>query len=197
ALERQTATAEILKVITSSPSDVQPVFDAIAHSANRLIGGFSAAVFRYLDDKIHLAAFTPTDAEGDAVLQSSFPAPLAEFPPYHLTREGVPAELPDTELEPAARDIARARGYRSMLFAPLMNEGEAVGIITVTRVAPGPFGEQHTRLLQMFADQAVIAIKNVRLFNETREAMERHTATSDLLKVTAPSPSDVPPVFDA
>src|SRR6185503_11403931 len=88
ALQRQTATAEILKVIASSPSDVQPVFDAIAHSAKRLIGGFSAAVFRYIDGKIHLAAFTPTDPAGDAVLQSSFPVPLEEFPPYRLTRDG-------------------------------------------------------------------------------------------------------------
>src|SRR5262249_6649325 len=154
ALKRQTATADILKVIAASPSDVQPVFDAIVHSANRLIGGFSTAAFRYSDGKIHLAGFTPTDAEGDAVLQSSFPVPLEQFPAYQRTRSGAPAELPDTELEPAARDIARARGYRSMLFAPLMDEGEAVGIITVTRIAPGPFGEQHTRLLQMFADQA-------------------------------------------
>jgi GAF domain-containing protein len=203
ALERQTATAEILKVIASSPSDVQPVFDAIAHSANRLIGGFSAAVFRYVDRKIHLAAFTPTDTEGDSVLQSSFPVPLAKFPPYHLTREGTPAELPDTELEPAARDIARARGYRSMLFAPLMNEGEAVGIITVTRVAPGAFGEQHTRLLQMFADQAVIAIKNVRLFNEVQqrtedlsEALQQQTATADVLKVISRSAFDLETVLN-
>jgi GAF domain-containing protein len=203
ALERQTATADILKVIASSPSDVQPVFDAIAHSANRLIGGFSAAVFRYIDDKIHLAAFTPTDAEGDAVLQSSFPAPLAEFPPYQLTREGAPAELPDTELEPAARDIARARGYRSMLFAPLMNDGEAVGIITVTRVAAGSFGEQHVRLLQMFADQAVIAIENVRLFEEVQartrdleESLQHQTATSDVLQAIGSSMADAQPAFD-
>jgi GAF domain-containing protein len=203
ALERQTATAEILKVIASSPSDVQPVFDAIAHSANRLIGGFSAAVFRYVGGKIHLAAFTPTDAAGDAVLQSSFPAPPEEFPPYQLTREGAPAELPDTDLEPAARDIARARGYRSMLFAPLMNDGEAVGIITVTRVAPGPFGEQHVRLLQMFADQAVIAIENVRLFDEVQaktrdleEALQQQTATADVLKVISRSAFDLEAVMN-
>jgi two-component system, NtrC family, sensor kinase len=204
ALERQTATADILKVIASSPSDVQPVFDAIAHSANRLIGGFSAAVFRYSDGRIHLAAFTPTDAKGDAVLQSSFPVPLAEFPPYQLTRDGAPVELPDTDLEPAARDIARARGYRSMLFAPLMNDGAAIGIITVTRVAPGPFGEQHTRLLQMFADQAVIAIKNVGLFNEVQqrtddlsEALQQQTATAEVLKVIASSPTEVKPALQA
>jgi GAF domain-containing protein len=204
ALKRQTATADILKVIASSPSDVQPVFDTIVHSANRLIGGFSTAVFRYGDGKIHLAAFTPTDTEGDAVLQSSFPVPLEQFPPYHLTLNGAPAELPDTETEPAARDIARSRGYRSMLFAPLMNEGAAVGIITVTRVAPGPFGEQHTRLLQMFADQAVIAIRNVGLFDEVQqrtedlsEALQQQTATADVLKVISRSAFDLETVLDA
>jgi GAF domain-containing protein len=197
ALERQTATAEVLKVMAGSPSDVQPVFEAVVASANRLIGGFSTAMFRFVDDQIHLSAFTPTDPAGDAVLQSSFPKPSAEFPPYHLVLNGAPAELVDTELEPAARDIARARGYRSMLFAPLMNESKAVGIVTVTRRAPGSFGEPHVRLLQMFAAQSVIAIENVRLFNETREALERQTATADILKVIASSPSDVQPVFEA
>ena len=197
ALERQTATADILKVIASSPSDVRPVFETIVHSANRLIGGFSTALFRYSDGQIHLAAFTPTDAEGDGVLQSSFPVPGEQFPPYRLTRQGAPAELADTELEPAARDIARARGYRSMLFAPLMNDSEAVGLITVTRAAPGAFGEQHTRLLQMFAAQAVIAIKNTGLFNDVKEALERQTATAEILKVIASSPSDTAPVFEA
>ena len=177
ALERQTATADVLKVIAGSPSDVQPVFEAIVASANRLIGGFSTAMFRYVDDQIHLSAFTPTDPAGDAVLQSSFPMPLDQFPPYQLVRNGAPAELVDTELEPAARDIARARGYRSMLFAPLMNEGKAVGIITVTRRAPGSFGEPHVRLLQMFAAQSVIAMENVRLFNETKEALEQQKAS--------------------
>ena len=83
-----------------------------------------------------------------------------------------------------------------MLFAPLMSEGRAIGIIIVTRRTTGAFGEHHVRLLQTFADQAVIAIENMRLFNETREALERQTATSDILKVIASSPSDVQPVFD-
>ena len=197
ALERQTATADILKVMAASPSDVQPVFDAIAANANRLIGGFSTAVLRYVDGAAHLAAFTPTDPAGDRVLQASFPVPFAQFPPYSLVADGAAAQLPDTEIEPAARDIARARGYRSMLFAPLMSEGEAIGIIITTRRATGAFTEHHVRLLQTFADQAVIAIKNVSLFNATREALERQTATADILKVIAASPADVTPVFQA
>ncbi|WP_049820036.1 GAF domain-containing sensor histidine kinase [Bradyrhizobium japonicum] len=172
ALERQTATADILKVMAASPSDVQPVFDAIAANANRLIGGFSTAVLRYVDGAAHLAAFTPTDPAGDRVLQASFPVPFARFPPYGLVANGTAAQLPDTELEPAARDIARARGYRSMLFAPLMSEGEAIGIIIATRRATGAFAEHHVRLLQTFADQAVIAIKNVSLFNEVARRTE-------------------------
>jgi two-component system NtrC family sensor kinase len=197
ALERQTATADILKVMAASPSDMQPVFDAIAANANRLIGGFSTAVLRYIDGAAHLAAFTPTDPAGDRVLQSSFPVPFAQFPPYRLVANGVAAQLPDTEVEPAARDIARARGYRSMLFAPLMSDGAAIGVIIATRRATGAFGEHHVRLLQTFADQAVIAIKNVSLFNTTREALERQTATADILKVIAASPADVTPVFQA
>ncbi|MBR0971016.1 MULTISPECIES: GAF domain-containing sensor histidine kinase [Bradyrhizobium] len=196
-LERQTATADILKVMAASPSDVQPVFDAIAANANRLIGGFSTAVLRYIDGAAHLAAFTPTDAAGDRALQASFPVPFAQFPPYQLVADGAAAQLPDTELEPAARDIARARGYRSMLFAPLMGEGEAIGVIIATRRATGAFTLHHVRLLQTFADQAVIAIKNVSLFNATREALERQTATADILKVIAASPADVTPVFQA
>ena len=80
ALERQTATAEVLKVIASSPSDVQPVFDAIAASANRLLGGFSTTVIRFVGDALHLVAFTPTNAAADEALQAAFPRPIADFP---------------------------------------------------------------------------------------------------------------------
>src|SRR5712671_3515993 len=197
ALERQTATADILKVIASSPSDVQPVFEAIATSANRLIGGFSTSVLRFVDGVSHLAAFTPTNPAADEALEASFPRPLAEFPPFELVREGEAAQVIDTELESGPRDLARLRGYRSMLFAPLMSNGAPIGMIGVTRREPGSFADHHVQLLQTFADQAVIAIENTRLFNETREALERQTATADILKVIASSPSDVQPVFNA
>ncbi|WP_187437011.1 GAF domain-containing protein [Bradyrhizobium rifense] len=195
-LERQTATADILRVMAASPSDVQPVFDAIAANANRLIGGFSTAVLRYIDGAAHLAAFTPGDPAGDRVLQESFPVPFAQFPAYQLTANGESAELPDTEIEPAARDIARARGFRSMLFTPLMSEGEAKGVIIATRRTTGAFTEHHVRLLQTFADQAVIAIKNVRLFNATKEALERQTATAEVLKVISRSAFNLQAVLD-
>ena len=199
ALERQTATADILKVIASSPSDTRPVFDAIASAANRLLGGFSTAVFRLSDDIVHLAAFTPTNPVADEALKADFPRPVDDFEPIQLTKPGEPFPVPDTEEIPHVRirDIARLNGFRSMLFVPMMNHGAPIGVIAVTRAEPGAFASSHVQLLQTFADQAVIAIENTRLFNETQEALERQTATADILKVIASSPSDVQPVFDA
>jgi GAF domain-containing protein len=199
ALERQTATADILKVIASSPDDVQPVFEAIAANANRLIGGFSTAVIRFIDGMAHLAAFTPLNPEADAVLKASLPGPTANFPPFEFTLRGVPTQIEDTEVFADERllAISRARGFRSALYAPLMNGSLPIGVIGVTRVSPGKFAPHHVQLLQTFADQAAIAIQNVRLFNETKEALERQTATADILKVIASSPDNVQPVFEA
>ena len=206
ALERQTATADILKVIAGSPTDVQPVFDAIASSANTLIGGFSATVLRYAGETLHLAAFTPTNPTADEALVASFPRPLAEFPPVKLTCDGRTAAFADTESEgvPAwNRDLARLRGYRSMLFTPLMSNGGPIGMISVTRKEPGPFAPHHVQLLRTFADQAVIAIDNVRLFDKVQartrdltEALQQQTATAAVLKVISRSAFDLQPVLD-
>ena len=201
ALERQTGTAEILKVIAGSPSDVQPVFEAIASSSNRLIGGFSTAVFRIVDNALHLVAFTPTNAAADEALTTSFPRPLADFPLFDRVRDGEGVQIADTEsgsnVPPTTRDLARLRGYRAMLFTPLIRERVTIGMISVTRKEPGPFAAHHVQLLQTFADQAVIAIENVRLFNETKEALERQTATTEVLQVINASPGDLVPVFNA
>jgi two-component system NtrC family sensor kinase len=183
ALERQTATADILKVIASSPSDVQPVFEAIAVSANRLIGGFSSTVFRIIDGIAYLKAFTPTTPAADEVLIATFPRPVADFPPFRMAQAGEVTQVPDTEaLSDDILNIARARGFRSMLFAPLMNDGMSIGLIAVTRLEPGSFADHHVQLLRTFADQAVIAIENVRLFNEVQERTRELSASLDELR---------------
>src|ERR1700716_2613977 len=206
ALERQTATAEILKVIASSPSDTTPVFEAIANSAKRLLGGFSTAVFRLLDGTVHLAAFTPTHPAADAALKADFPQPVENFEAFRLAQHGEPIAITDTEEVSHAplREIARLHGFRSMLWVPMMNGGVTIGVISVTRVQPGAFADQHVQLLQTFADQAVIAIENTRLFNEVRqrtedlaESLQQQTATSEILGVISSSPGDLAPVFDA
>ncbi|MFY9952565.1 GAF domain-containing protein, partial [Bradyrhizobium sp.] len=205
ALERQTATADVLKVIASSPSDTQPVFEAIATSANRLIGGFSSTVFRFIDGVAHLKAFTPTTPAADEILQAAFPQPVAVFAPFQMAQAGEVAQIPDTEaFTDELLDISRARGYRSMLFAPLMNDGVSIGFIAVTRVQPGNFADHHVQLLRTFADQAVIAIENARLFEEVQartqelsESLEQQTATSEVLGVISSSAGDLAPVFEA
>jgi two-component system, NtrC family, sensor kinase len=204
ALERQTATAEILKVIASSPSDVQPVFEAIATSAKSLIGAFSAVVFRFIDGVAHVAAFTPTTSGADQLLKASFPRPVAEFPPFERAHAGGIAQVPDTEAEPDPRmkQLARTRGFRSVLNAPLMGKVTPLGMITVTRRDPGAFADHHVQLLQTFADQAIIAIENARLFKEVQartrdltESLEQQTATSEVLEVISASTGELEPVF--
>ena len=181
ALERQTATADILKVIASSPDDVQPVFEAIAERAKRLVGAHATTVLRVVGDRFELGAFTPVSEEADATLRASFPLSIANNPQFEMAYRGEITEVTDTESEMYAyakiRDIARARGFRSRVLVPLRSDNGTVGAISVTRTEPGSFAAHHVQLLQTFADQAVIAIQNVRLFNETQGgagAADRH-----------------------
>jgi signal transduction histidine kinase len=170
AREQQAATAEILKVIASSPSDVQPVFEAIASSANRLIGGFSTAVHRVIDDINHLVAFTPTNPESDEALKAAFPRHRSERPHVALVENGETAQIADAETADAqTRQLARARGWRSVTFTPLMSQGTLIGYIACTRRETGVLADHHVQLLRTFADQAVIAIENARLLKELRQ----------------------------
>jgi GAF domain-containing protein len=198
AREQQAATADILKVIATSPTDTAPVFEAIVRSAKRLLGGYSSGVYRIVDGILHLEAFTPLNPKADEALRNSFPVPISEFPQLSLIEKGQSYQYADTENAPAIQTrIARARGFRSILLTPLMHDGTNVGLVVVTRTETGPFADHYVELMKTFADQAVIAIENVRLFNETQQALERQTATADILKVIASSPDDVQPVFEA
>jgi signal transduction histidine kinase len=204
ALEQQTATSEILRVISSSPTDAQPVFDTIARNTARLCGdGSWAIVTRYDGERVHLVA--QHNARGDAAdMERLFPIPLSE--PSSQTRaiiERSVVHIPDVEQEEAVRERARTVRSRSLLTAPLLREGEPIGSISASKAAPGAFSDAQIALLQTFADQAVIAIENVRLFKEVEarnrdltEALEQQTATSDILRTIAQSQTDAQPVFD-
>jgi PAS domain S-box-containing protein len=205
AREQQAATAEILKVIASSPDDVQPVFEAIAASAKRLMGGYSAAMFRFIDGVAYLKAFTPTTPEANETLHNDFPMPVSNFPLAQQVLNGGTEQIPDTETSKEFQiRIARARGFRSIMFSPLMHQGTAIGMITITRREPGRFADHHVQLLRTFADQAVIAIENTRLFNEVQaksnalaEALTYQSASGNILSVIASSPTKVEPALQA
>jgi GAF domain-containing protein len=201
ALDQQTATSDILRVISQSQTDVQPVFDAIVASAVRLLGGHMGALTRVSGDQIELAALTSTDAAGDASLRTLFPQPLhSEAPHAQVIRDRAPLNVADSLTDPrvpeAVRASARARGYRGWVAVPLLRPDGAVGTIAVTRPEAGGFTDEEIALLKTFADQAVIAIENVRLFTELEGRNRDLTATAEILRVISSSPTDVQPVFD-
>ena len=185
ALEQQTATSEILRVISSSPTDVQPVFDAIAESAMRLCGASSSGVLRFDGELVHIVALGNVNPDGAAALRSAFPMPpnrQSASTRAILTRDivHVPDVFDDPEYGIATQ--AQAGGFRSVLSVPMLRAGKAIGGVTVGRPSPGRFSESQITLLNTFADQAVIAIENVHLFTELQSRTAELTRSVGELK---------------
>src|SRR5262245_44106992 len=189
ALEHQTATSEVLGIISRSPTGVQPVLDAIAESAARVCG---------IDD-VHLRL-----REGNTmVLRAHFgPAPLGRVeisidePRYRWMREHGTVHIPDVHAQNNFPSFGSLSGLRTFLAVPLRQQGEFIGTLSGRRTEVHPFTPVQIKLLETFADQAVIAIENVRLFQELKESLEQQTATSEILGVIASSPTDIQPVLD-
>jgi GAF domain-containing protein/anti-sigma regulatory factor (Ser/Thr protein kinase) len=200
--EQQAATGRILRVISSSPTNLQPVFAEIAASAARLCDAYDASIFQMNGDVLRLVANHGSIPPDDTL-------PLTpEVVVGRAVLDGRTIQIADLQVEtgeyPVGSDRARLLGYRTILAVPLIRAGDAIGVIAVRRTEARPFTDKQIALLETFADQAVIAIENTRLFEaeqaskrELQVSLEQQTATADVLKVISRSALDVQKVLDA
>jgi GAF domain-containing protein len=199
SLEQQTATSEVLRVISSSAADIQPVFEIIGERAEKLCDAEISVVSMVDGEVIRLASIHGVTKEGIEAVRSVFPMHLDdETITARAIRTRSVCHVPDVLGDPEYqnKETARASGYRGCLGVPMVRDGLVVGAIFVARRRPGLFATTQVQLLKTFADQAVVAIENARMFNETREALEQQTATSEVLSVISSSPGELEPVFE-
>jgi signal transduction histidine kinase len=207
ALEQQTATADVLKVISRSALDVQRVLDALVESAARLCDAYDAVIFQVFGDGMRLVAHHGQIPLAGPVGQHTVPLVpglIAGRAIIDRRTIHVADVLTQADEYPESGSHALKFGYRTALGAPLVHAGEAIGVILIRRTEVRPFTERQLELVNTFADQAVIAIENSRLFEQVQartrdltEALEQQTATSEVLNVISRSPTDAQPVFDA
>jgi signal transduction histidine kinase len=206
ALAQQAATSEILRVISTSPADVQPVFETIVRNAVVLCGSLFANVFRFDGELLHFAAGHNVGPSYVELLRAKYPMrPDSSQVSGRVLLSGSVVRLEDVLADPDYdQRFPQAMGWRRMLGVPMLRWGDPLGAIVVGWAEPGPILTAQEELLKQFADQAVIAIENVRLFEaeqertrELTEALERQTATSEVLQVISSSPGELQPVFEA
>ena len=206
SLEQQTAISEILRVISSSPTDVQPVLDAVAERAAHLCDApFAFVVLVVEGDQLRPRPIIPSNGRIRLRQSGRLKGPFTLSRGYVIGRAVLDREtihfadiLPLLDSEyPDAKPIQERFGFRAILAVPLMREGGAYGVILLWRTRAAAVLADQIALVQTFARQAAIAIDNVRLFNETKEALEQQTAISEILRAISSSPTDVQPVLDA
>jgi GAF domain-containing protein len=205
SLEEQTATSDVLKVISTSPGELQPVFDAMLAKAARICDASFGNIFRRDGDGLHLVGTHNTPpALAEARRRTPVqPDPNGPFGRMLVTKTVV--HIPDLAAEdvyaeqrhPGAVTAVELGGVRTVLLVPMLKENELVGVFSLYRQEVRPFTDKQIALVQNFASQAVIAIENARLLNELRESLQEQTATSEVLQVINSSPGDLEPVFAA
>ena len=207
SLGQQAATSEILRVISSSPSDAQPVFETIVRNAVSLCGSLFANVFRFDGELLHFVAGHNVGPSYVELLRAKYPMrPDASQVAGRVLLTKSVVQLEDALADPDYDQRfphAMGMGWRRMFGVPMLRHGDPLGVIVVGWGEPGPVSIVHEALLKQFADQAVIALENVRLFKaeqqrtrELSESLEQQTATSEVLRVISSSPGDLRPVFE-
>jgi two-component system NtrC family sensor kinase len=195
----QAAANDVLKVMSASPGDPQPVFDLIVERARDLCGGYGATVYQFDGTLIHWRAATGVSDDPSArqVVKAMYPMePTREWPAGRAIIDRQIIHISDLETEPGLTPAMQGLTVKSAVLVPLMRGGQPIGVLSLGSRERGGFTDTQIELLKTFADQAVIAIENARLFNESREALERQTATASILSVISHSVADTQPVFE-